>query len=156
VKNFLIRVLLFIVAAELIASLAVWHGTPTDWRGRPLSFWYFEMLRLRYWIGFGLAFAVFWVFAWLSLHRLSARLIPLLLAVPCAVATEVTTSIYFWKSLPTNEASYLGWYALRPYVGEHLISWVAVLGMSGLCIWYLEYRKHRLARGALNRRATTK
>jgi hypothetical protein len=59
VKNFLIRVLLFIVAAELIASLAVWHGTPTDWRGRPLSFWYFEMLRLRYWIGFGLAFAVF-------------------------------------------------------------------------------------------------
>jgi hypothetical protein len=142
-KSFLIRFLLFIVAAELIASFAVWHGMPTDWKGQPPSFWYFEMLRSRYWCSFGLAFAGLWVIGWLGLRRLSATVIPVSLAVLCALGTEVMTSIYFWRSLPPNQASYLGWYDSRQYFREHFVSWIVVLAISGLCLWYLGHRKHQ-------------
>lgn len=142
-KGFPVGLLLFMVAAELLASFAVWHGTPTDWGGPPLRFWYFEMLRLRYWCGFGLAFASLWVIGWLSLRRLSATRVHVLLGLLCALGTEVMTSIYFWRSLSLNQASFLGWYGLRQYVREHLECWIVVSAISGLCLWYLGYRKHR-------------
>jgi hypothetical protein len=141
VKNFSIRFLLFIIAAELLASFAVWHGTPTDWKAQPLSFWHFEAVRIRYWSGFGLAFAALWVIGWLSLRRLSATVLPVLLALLCAISTEMMTSIYFWRSLPPNQASYLGWYDSRQYFGEHLVSWIVVLAISGLCLWYWNRRR---------------
>jgi hypothetical protein len=142
-KNFSIRFLMFIVAAELIASFAVWHGTPTDWRGQTPSFWFFEMRRLQYWGSFAIAFAGLWVIGWLALRRLSTTVIPVVLAVLCALSTEVLTSIYFWRSLLLNQASYLGWYDSRRYLNEHLASWVVVLAISGVCLWYLEHNKHR-------------
>lgn len=142
-KNLSIRWLLFIVAAELIASFAVWHGTPTDWKGKPPHFWYFEILRLRYWFGFGLLFASVWVIGWLSVRRFSVALIPAVLCVLCAVATEVMTSIYFWRSLSSNQASYLGWSDSRQYFREHLVSWVVVVVIAGLFLWYLGHRKQQ-------------
>ena len=134
-KSFSIRLLLFIVAAELIASFAVWHGTPTDWRGQPLSFWFFEMLRLKYFGSFGLAFAGFWLIAWLGLRRHSARVAPALLGAVCLLGTELMTSIYFWRSLSSNQVGYLGWPSPRRYCWEHLISWGLVLVIVGLCFW---------------------
>lgn len=141
-KSLSIRWLLFIVAAELVASFAVWHGTPTDWKGEPPHFWYFEMLRLWHWLGFGIGFAALWVIGWLSLRRVSAIVIPLVLAILCALGTEVITSIYFWRSLSSSQTSYLGWPNFRQYVLEHLVSWTVVLVISGLSMWYLGYRKH--------------
>ena len=142
-KSFSVRFLVVIVAAELVSSFVVWHGTPTDWKGHPLSFWYFEMLRIRYWCGFVLAFAGLWMIGWIGLRRLSSTVIPVLLAVLCALPTEMMTSIYFWRSLRPNQASYLGWYDSRQYLREHLVSWAVVLAISGLCLWYLGYRKHQ-------------
>ena len=139
-KSLSIRWLLFLVAAELVASFAVWHGTPTDWKGEPPHFWYFEILRLRYWLSFGLLFAGVWVIGWLGLRRFSATLIPAVLGGLCSVATEVMTSIYFWRSLSSNQASYLGWSDFRRYFWEHLVSWIVVLVISGLCLWYWEHK----------------
>ena len=70
-KSFSVRFLVVIVVAELVSSFVVWHGTPTDWKGHPLSFWYFEMLRIRYWCGFVLAFAGLWMIGWNGLRRLN-------------------------------------------------------------------------------------
>jgi hypothetical protein len=141
VKSLSIRWLLFITAAELLASFAVWHGTPTDWKGEAPHFWYFEILRLQYWCGFGLLFAGLWVIGWLAFRRFSARVIPAALGVVCSLGTEVMTSIYFWRSLSSNQASYLGWSAFRRYFSEHLVSWVLILVISGLCLWYLRSRR---------------
>jgi len=141
VKSFSVRFLLCIFAAELLASFAVWSGTPTDWEGPPLSFWHFEMLRLQYWCAFGLVAAGLWAIGWLSLRRLSTRVVPLLLAALCALATEVMTSIYFWRSLSLSQALFLGWDGFRQYLREHLESWVVVLAISGVCLWYLGRRK---------------
>jgi hypothetical protein len=143
-KSFSIRFLLFIAAAELIASFAVWHGTPTDWKGQPPSFWYFEMLRLRYWCAFGLAFAILWVVGWLGLRRVSTTVIPIAVAVLCALATEVITSVYFLRSLRPDQASYLGWYDSRIYFREHLFSWVVLLVVFLICLWYLGHRQRQL------------
>ncbi len=135
--------LFFIIAAELVASFAVWRGTPTDWRGEPLHFWYFEMLRLRYWLGFALGFAALWVIGWLGLRRVSAFVMPLILAMLCALGTEVMTSIHFWKSLSLNQTGFLGWYDFRQYIWDHLFFWAVTLLISGLAAWYLRYRKRR-------------
>jgi hypothetical protein len=146
VKSSSIRSLLFVLAAELFASFAVWHGTPTDWRGEPPSFWHFEILRLRYWCGFGLSSAGLWVIAWLGLRRLShAALTPALLGALCALGTEVMTSIYFSKSLSSNQANYLGWASFQIYLCEHLVSWIAFL-LVGFAIWHFWSRMHRARR----------
>lgn len=144
VKILSIRWLLFLVAVELMASFVVWHGTPTDWKGEPPHFWYFEIWRLRYWCGFGLVFASAWVIGWFGLRRFSATVIPALLGVLCAFATEVATSVYFWSSLSWNQASYLGWPDFQQYFKEHLISWVVVLVILGLSVWHLWNRRWRV------------
>jgi hypothetical protein len=143
VRSLSIRWLLLILAAEILASFAVWSGTPTDWRGEPLHFWYFETLRLRYWCGFGLLFAGLWVIGSLGLRRFSPTVIPAVLAALCSLGTEVMTSTYFWRSLSWNQASCLGWSYFRGYFSDHLVSWVVVLVISGLCGWYLRHREHR-------------
>lgn len=141
-RSLFIRWLLFILAAEIVASFAAWHGVPTDWRGKPPHFWYFEILRLRYWCGFGLLFAGLWAIGWLGLRRFSPTAIPAMLAALCSLGTEVVTSIYFWRSLSSSQASYLGWSDFRRYFWEHLVSWIVVLIISGLCVWYLRHKGH--------------
>jgi hypothetical protein len=149
-RSLSIRLLLFIAAAEIVASFAVWHGTPTDWTGETPYFWHFEILRLRYWCSFGLLSAGLWVIGRLGLRRFSATAIPAVLEVLCSLGTEVMTSIYFWRSLSSNQASYLGWPDFRRYFWEHLVSWIVVLVISGLCLRYLQHRKHPSAGGPEN------
>lgn len=85
----------FLLAAEVIASLGLWHGTPTDWRGEPLHFWFFEDVRLQYWCLFGLSFTGIWIAEWMtSRRRFLARVLAVFGAV-CVLGTEVLTSIYF-------------------------------------------------------------
>lgn len=132
----------FLLAAEVIASVGVWHGTPTDWRGEPPHFWYFEVLRLQYWCLFGLSFTAIWVAEWMSSRRrFLARVLAVWGAV-CVVGTEVLTSIHFWKRLSPNETEYLAWLDLRRYAYEHLIVW-AVLMLPGMGLWYLWSRRKR-------------
>jgi hypothetical protein len=51
-------VLLVLAVSEVLGSVGVWHGTPTDWSGPPLHFWNYEFWRLAYWIPLaGAAFA---------------------------------------------------------------------------------------------------
>jgi hypothetical protein len=142
-RSLSIRLLSLVAAAEIVASFATWHGTPMDWTGEPLHFWHFEVLRLRYWCGFGLLFAGLWAIGWLGLRRFSAIAIPAVLGALCSLATEVMTSTYFWRSLSSDQTNYLGWYDFRRYFWEHLVSWMVVLVIPGLCLSYLRHRKHR-------------
>ena len=139
-RSLSLRWLLFILVAEIVASFAAWHGTPKDWRGKPPHFWYFEVLRLRYWCGFGLLFTGLWVIGWLGLRRSSPTVIPAVLLGLCSLGTEAMTSFYFWRSLSSDQASYLGWSDFRRYFWEHLVSWIVVLVISVLCTWYLRHR----------------
>ena len=131
---------LLLLVAEVVASAAVWHGTPTDWAGGHLRFWMFEGLRLRYWGGFCLLFAALWG---VGLHRLSSS--PLkrnLLGLVCSLGVEVLASIFFWKGLSSSQVGYLGWLDLRQYAAEHLISWIVVLSI-GLAVWHLGNKRKR-------------
>ena len=112
-----------------------------DWAGEPFHFWYFEGLRSAYWFGFGLFFAGVYLIGWLWLRRFSAVLVPAILGVICSIATEVMTSIYFWRSLSSNQANDLGWPNFREYFSEHLVSWAVVLVILGPCLWYLQHRR---------------
>ena len=140
--NFPVLRIPFLLAAEVIASAGVWHGTPTDWRGEPPHFWTFEALRLQSWILFGLSFVGFWIGEWMSSrHRFVARTLAVIGAA-CVLATEVLTSIYFWRRLSLSETEYLGWPDLRRYTYEHLIVW-ALFMLLGMGLWYLWSRWKR-------------
>lgn len=122
-----------LVIAELLASFAVWHGTPTDWTGQRLRFWEYERVRLGYWAIFLLLFGVLWM----GLRRLlSQRLGRNALAAACSGGLEMVTSLAFWKRLPTNQAVYLGWPNVTKYVLEHLVAW-ALFWVFGLGLWHL-------------------
>lgn len=58
-KKLMLYVLL-LATAEVVASAAVWHGTPTDWKGPHLDFWSFESSRLLYWCSFCTLFIGLW------------------------------------------------------------------------------------------------
>ena len=136
--------LLSIPVAEVLASFAVWHGTPTDWPDQPLHFWAFEIWRLQYWCSFTLLFAGLWLFVWMGLRRHSATLILVVWGAVCALGLEVLTSFYFWKSLSsTRYIEFLGWFDFRQYFLQHLVSWGAVVSILGLWLWYLQNKKTR-------------
>ena len=132
----------FLLVAEVIASLGVWHGTPTDWRGESPHFWTFEVLRLQYWFLFGLSFAGIWMAEWVDSRRRSLALMLAIVGAACVLGTEVLTSIYFWKRLAPNEAEYLGWPDLRRYIYEHLSVWAVVM-LLGMGLWYLWKRRKK-------------
>ncbi|MEO8659379.1 MAG: hypothetical protein ABI693_12975 [Bryobacteraceae bacterium] len=141
-KSLVIRLALLAAVAEVVSSMAVWHGTPTDWIGAPLRFWDSEVSRLRYWCVSKLLFAALWVIGWLCLHRRLAA--PALAALGgCALGADVMTSLYFWKSLSAVQVGYLGWPSLQRYIGEHLISWVIVT-LLGLAAWLFSARRRRI------------
>ncbi len=142
-KKRLIYLLLFFAAAELLASLCVWRGTPTDWVGKPLHFWDFELLRLRYWFGFGLLFAGLWAIGWLIFRRHRAKVPLEVLGVVCSIGTEVMTSTYFWRGLTLHQILYLGLPDFREYFWDHLISWTAIL-LAGLSIWHFWKKRRRM------------
>lgn len=122
-----------LVIAEVLASFAVWHGTPTDWTGERLRFWEYEGFRLGYWAIFLLLFGVLWV----GMQRLlSQRLGRNVLAAACSGGIEVVTSLASWKRLPTNQTVYLGWPNVTKYVLEHLVAW-ALFWVLGLVLWHL-------------------
>lgn len=138
----LLGYLFLLLVAEIVASIAVWHGTPTDWQGDPLHFWSFEVLRLQYWSLFGLSFTGIWIAERMSSRRrFLARVLAILGAV-CVLGTEVVTSIFFWKRLSLNETEYLAWPDLRRYISEHLIVWMVVM-LLGVGLWNLYHRRRR-------------
>lgn len=130
-KRAIISFLLLLVA-ELAASSAVWHGTPTDWAGERLRFWTFEGSRLGYWGVFLLISAVLWI----GLRYLSSRTsVRNVLAGTCCIAVEIATSLTFWKHLSPGQAVYLGWWDLSRYALEHLVVWALVCSF-GSGVWY--------------------
>ena len=138
-KTLLLRIL-FLLAAEVIASVGVWSGTPTDWRGEPPHFWSFEVLRLQYWCLFGLSFTAVWVAEWMISRRCLLVRVLAVSGAACALGTEVLTSLYFWRRLPLNENAYFGGVDLRGYTEVHLALWVLV-SLLGLGFWYLWNRR---------------
>lgn len=134
----------FILAAEVLASSALMHGPPTDWLGKPPSFWHFEALRLQYWCLFGLSFTAIWSVEWMTSHRRFRTRVLAALGTACVLGTEVLTSIYSWKRLSPNETQYLGWPwpNLRQYTYDHLITW-AVLIVFEVGFWYLWRKRKR-------------
>jgi hypothetical protein len=127
---------LLLLAAEVSASFLVWSGTPTDWIGEPLHFWRFEISRLQYWALFFSLSALLWIIGWYGLHRRVPGVAMGLLGAVLAVVVEALTSIWYWRQLPWNQASYLGWSYFPRYFREHLISWAVVL-LVGLALWFL-------------------
>jgi hypothetical protein len=142
-KRQLIYLPFLLAAAELLASLGVWRGTPTDWVGQPLHFWDFELLRLRYWFGFGLLFAILWAIGWRVLRLHWAKIPLAVLGLACPIGTEVMTSIYFWRGLTLHQILYLGLPDFREYFWDHLISWTAIL-IVGLSVWYFRIKRRRM------------
>ena len=142
-----IYLFVLLLVAEVAASAAVWHGTPTDWTSGPLRFWVYEGIRLRYWASFCLFFSVvLWGVGRMGLRRLfSVPPIQNLLLVICSLGIEVLTSVCFSKRLSQNQVGYLGWTDLRRYALEHLLSWTVVL-LSGLAVLHIwSKRKHNEA-----------
>jgi uncharacterized membrane protein YjdF len=133
IKLAVVYLSLFLVA-EIVASGAVWHDTPTDWGNEHLSFWVFERMRFRRLSPVFLIFASLSVVGWIACrHFSSALLVSNLLTAVCALGTEVLTSVYFWKQLSVSQTQYLGWIDHQRYIIEHLVSWaVVVLGGLGL------------------------
>jgi len=136
-KNMILGLLALALSAELLASLAVWHGTPTDWPGEGLRLWRYEALRLGYWslccvvVATGLAI---WnqVGGWgFSNGRTLA------LGFTVALGVEALTSILFWGSLTVSQVGYLGWPDLQYYIIDHLICWATSVAGLGLVAWVL-------------------
>jgi hypothetical protein len=124
---------LLLMIAEVLASFAVWHGTPTDWAGARLRFWTFEGFRLGYWATFLLLFGAILA----GLQRLLLKRLGLtFLIAACSGGIEVATSLTFWKRLSTDRAGYLGWPNLTRYVLDHLVAWT-LLWAFGLGLWHL-------------------
>jgi hypothetical protein len=124
---------LLLIIVEVLASFAIWHGTPTDWAGERLHFWGFEGVRLVYWAIFVLLSGTLWT----GLQRLlSQRKVRNALAAACLIGIEVATSLTFWKRLAPDQAGYLGWPNLTRYVLDHLAAW-SVLWALGLGVWHL-------------------
>ena len=138
-KGFAGGLLLFVALAEVAASVAVWHGTPTDWRGAPLRLWDVEFLRLRYWCGWELLLGGLWAIWWIYLRRRIGGF-DLLILGTCGLSADVITSVFFWRSLTVTQVGYLGWPSLQHYVVEHAISW-AVTTLLVLAGWYLVSRR---------------
>lgn len=121
----LLYYLVLLLIAEIAASVAVWHGTPTDSVKGQLHFWSFELSRLQYGSILCLLAAVFWSAG--TWFFASASLVVNLFGIVGALAGEIATSICFWKRLPLIQAGYLGWPNFRQYVFEHSVSWAVVL-----------------------------
>jgi hypothetical protein len=145
---------LVFVISEIVASLGVWHGTPTDWRGLPLRFWHYEFWRLAYWIPLaGAACAILWAIWYFLLGRgRNSILLPLTLA--SSLLIEWVTSVIYWRALNIEQASFLGWASEFYYIGDHLVCWAMSLLISA-CVWlFWAHRKsseravrvHRLGR----------
>ncbi len=126
--------------AEVLGSLAVWRGAPTDWSREPPRFWSFETWRLQYWALFFALAALLWAIGWYALRRRAHKIVLVLLGTVLAVAVEALTSIWYWKQLPWTQASYLGWSYFPQYFWEHLISWIVVVFL-GLALWYFWNRR---------------
>jgi hypothetical protein len=128
---------LIVLLAELGASAAVWHGTPSDWVGEPLSFWHYELLRLRFWLLFSLLGCGFWLLVWVSLRRFASSRVLLICALVCALAAEIGATTYFWRSLKHNEQGFLGWPFFQSYFREHLISWLVIFAIFAVGACYI-------------------
>lgn len=133
----------FLFVAEVLASMLVWSGSPTDSNWEP-SFWSFEISRLLYWA----TFASIAVTAALLVSHGIARLkwgkggrgktgLALAFCGLLALATEYLTSVYYWRSLPSSIASYVGWSYRPRYISDHLWSWAFSLAflLFGWFIW---------------------
>jgi hypothetical protein len=135
-------------AAEVLASLSIWHGTPTDWRGEPLHFWSNELWRLKYWAILFLLAVALWLVSCRALPPRGRGVLLWLIAAVLALGVEVFTSIWSWKQLPWSDDRFLGWPSYFPdYLWDHLISWIVVVAL-GAGIWYLWRRRrtsHRIA-----------
>jgi hypothetical protein len=129
-----------LAVAEVLASLSVWSGTPTDWRGAPVSFWSFEIWRLRYWVLFVSLCSLLWFITWYSLRQRSPIIKMTVFGAALAVASEALTSFAYWSRLSWTQASYLGWPDFRTYFWGHLVSW-AVVVVACLCVWSIWNRK---------------
>jgi len=119
--------------SEVLSSLAVWKGTPSDWVGSAPTFWGFETWRLKSWALFVLCSLIFWLIAWYSLRRRISAISLALLGAILAVSIEVSTSISFWRRLPWRQANYLGLSFFPRYFWEHLGVWIVTMS-AGLAL----------------------
>ena len=126
--------------AEVLASLSVWTGGPTDQRGEPPHFWAFELWRLKYWALLFSLTAFLWLAVWgIFRVRRPKILFPSSLAM-AAVSVEILTSVWFWRQLSWSEASFLGWPYLPWYVWNHLLPWTVIVALA-LGVGYLWSRR---------------
>ena len=131
---------LVLAVAEVLASLLIWTGAPTDWVGEPPHFWTYELWRLQYWTLFFAGSAFLWIVAWGGLRRWLPKIVFGLLALALAAAAELLTSLWFWRRLNWNEASFVGWSYFPSYFRDHLIWWAVVVAL-GLGLWYFYKRR---------------
>ena len=123
-------VLLVLAFSEVLGSVGVWHGTPTDWRGLPLHFWNYEFSRLAYWIPLaGGAFAIVLAF-WYVLPGMRRYSLLLPVALAFALGVEWITSASYWRALSIEQASSLGWSSEFNYILEHLLCWAIALFLT--------------------------
>lgn len=157
----LIRCTVLLIGAEGLASWSIWGLAPTDTlRVWYPTFWAFELGRLRYWMPVLALAGLLWGLVWYGLHRRIGRMLAWVLSGAVAVAVEMGTSTWYWKS-PASiyirglyesgwywnrvpQAGDLGWPSFRGYMLAHLVRWAVVLAL-GLVAWYL-WNKRRAQR----------
>lgn len=127
------------LAAEVISSAAIWHGTPADWTGPFPHFWLVEAWRLKYWAILVLPCTALFGAGWTVVNRTSARLALGALALVCLLGSDYWCSVTFWRSLPWDQAAYLGWPDLQHYTREHSICWSVAIAICG-GVYYLRSR----------------
>lgn len=145
-KNKLVMSAVLLVLAEVLASFSAWSGAPMDGTAPPPRFWSFEVWRLEYWVVLFSLAALLWAVSWYGFHRHIGAIGMGVLGVALAVATEVLTSVWYWRQFTWAQASYLGWSYFPKYFWEHLISWFVVVAV-GAVLWYVWNERRTAQRG---------
>jgi hypothetical protein len=116
-----------LLGLEIVASLLVWASPPTDWTGKPPSFWLSELSRLRYWTSFLLLAALIWTIVWRTFHLRVGSCPWRLFGLFLAFMIEGLTSFFYWRHLTWQEASILGWSHFPQYFWEHFVGWTVLM-----------------------------
>jgi hypothetical protein len=146
----LIALLLVFWAAEVLASLLEWRGTPNDAIRNPgIGFWHFELTRLQYWAVCFLCASLIWITMLWCLDNNIANVSSILkgtllmFGIGLAVCAEAVTSMWYQRHLPWGPSFMTGASYLPQYFEVHLIAWIFFVSV-GLTGWFLFIRRSKM------------
>jgi len=145
-KSALILLLATLLVADVVGSGAIWRGAPLD-SSMKLSFWHFEVIRLRYWVivvSFSAMVGLitnrcFPLFLSRAKTKANSRIHQIaigLTTVLVATVVEVSTSLWYWRSSPWTQSGCsedpncpYGLLSMD-YLSGHLVGWAGTVLVS--------------------------